>query len=503
MFLFLLCLLFLSFGSAEAATWTVTRTLDDGSTGTLSHAVTHAAAGDSIVFAGNVTTVDLTSTLYLKKALTISGPATIRQTGANERVLYVTADCTFNYLTITGGNFVPGTQEGNYWNGAGIYNYANLTMNNCTVTGNTVGGGVYNVKNLTMTGCTISNNTCAGSRHAGGINNEAKSSSAPVLTMYNCVVEGNSNPDTYGGGVFNGEKLFMYGCTVRSNSSRGSGGGIYLNLFSETTLAQGCVVTGNSPDQICGPGQYGSLSIDGSCTVGNTAGNKAVALSGFAQGSDPELRKTTGEPDVVAAEGALNDSGSGLFTSVKNTLHIDLGASGEVVAGLASMSATLYNAFTYENVQLADASGEGELVIEFTASWPERVRYYAAFAEYEGAAAGTLAVKGYVVAERGVQFETKPGQPLPDGVTAPDFYEEGEGLMTWRNVVTDNGPYDHNREDGVVTFRVCSIRAEAVQQQGGGGGGGCSVGVGSAWTAALLLFVPLVVNGCGKRRRRS
>ena len=112
-------------------------------------------------------------------------------------------------------------------------------MNNCTVTGNTVGGGVYNVKNLTMTGCTISNNTCAGSRHAGGINNEAKSSSAPVLTMYNCVVEGNSNPDTYGGGIFNGEKLFMYGCTVRNNSSRGSGGGICLNLFSETTLARG------------------------------------------------------------------------------------------------------------------------------------------------------------------------------------------------------------------------------------------------------------------------
>ena len=133
----------------------------------------------------------------------------------------------------------------------------------------------------------------------------------------------------------------------------------------------------------------------------------------------------------------------------------------------------------------------------------KEVRYYAAFAEYEGAAAGTLAVKGYAVAERGVQFETKPGQPLPDGVTPPDFYEEGEGLMTWRNVVTDNGPYDHNREDGVVTFRVCSIRAEAVQQQGGGGGGGCSVGGGSAWTAALLLFLPLVVNGCGKRRRRS
>ncbi len=498
----LLCLLFLSFGNADAATWTVTKGIDDGSAGTLRHAVTNAAAGDAIVFDSSATTVELADYIFLNKALTINGPVTLRQTGSNKRVLYVTGDCTLNYLTITGGNFVPGTQEGNYWNGAGIYNYANLTMNHCTVTGNTVGGGVYNVKNLTMTGCTISNNTCAGSRHAGGINNEASGYSEPVLTMYACVVEGNSNPDTYGGGVFNGEKLFMYGCTVRNNSSRGLGGGIYLNSFSETTLAQGCVVIGNSPDQICGPGQYGSVSIDASCTVGDTAGNKAVALSGFATGSAPEPRKTTGEPDVAVVEDALKDSGSGLFTLVRDSLNVDLGASGEISAELSSMDATLYDAFAYEDVRLEDASGKGELVIEFTASWPKNVRYYAMFAEYGSAPARALSVKGYVVPERGVRFEVKPGQALPDGMTPPPFYEEGEGLMTWRNVVADNGPYDHNREKGVVTFRVCSVRAGAVQQQGGGGGG-CSVGVGNAWTAALLLFVPFVVNRCGKRRRSA
>ena len=486
----------LSFGSAEAATWTVTKGTDDGSAGTLRHAVTNAAAGDTIVFGSSATTVELKTTLSLDKALTVTGPATIRQTGANERVLYVTADCTLNYLTITGGNFVPGTHQGNYWNGAGIFNYANLTMNHCTVTGNTVGAGVHNVKNLTMTGCTISNNTCAGSRHAGGINNEASAYSAPVLTMYACVVEGNSNPDTYGGGIFNGEKLFMYGCTVRNNSSRGSGGGIYLNIFSETTLAQGCVVSGNSPDQIVGPGQYGTLSVDSSCTIGNSAGSKSVALSGFAPGSAPEPRKTSGEADVAEVERALRDAGSELFSLVKNSLNVDLNVSGEVAASLSGMNATLYNAFAYENVRLADASGEGELVIEFTASWPEKVRYYAAFAEYEGAA-GTLAVKGYVIPERGVRFEIRPGQPLPGGVVPPDFYEEGEGLMTWRNVVADNGPYDHNREVGVVTFRVCSVRAEAVQQQAGGGG--CATAGGANVWAALLLFVPFVALSRGRR----
>ena len=68
-----------------------------------------------------------------------------------------------------------------------------------------------------------------------------------------------------------------------------------------------------------------------------------------------------------------------------------------------------------------------------------------------------------------MQFEIKPGQALPDGMTSPDFYEKGEGLMTWRNVVADNGPYDPNSAEGAVTFRVCFVRAEALQRQGGGG----------------------------------
>ncbi len=88
-----------------------------------------------------------------------------------------------------------------------------------------------------------------------------------------------------------------------------------------------------------------------------------------------------------------------------------------------------------------------------------------------------------------MQFEIKPGQPLPDGVTPPDFYEDGEGLMTWRNVVEDNGLYDHNRQVGVVSFRVASIRAEA--QTAPSGGSGCSTGGVSSF--ALLLGVPLLL----------
>jgi hypothetical protein len=490
----MIALLFFSAGTGIAATWTVTSGADDGSSGTLRSVVTNAAAGDTIVFSSSVSTVELTSYLFLNKALTISGtsgkPVTIRQTGANERVLYVTGDCTLNYLTIRGGNFVPGTQQGNYWNGAGIFNYANLTMNHCTVTENSVGAGVFNAKNLTMTGCTISNNTCTGSRHAGGINNEASAYSSPVLTMYACVVEGNSNPDTYGGGIFNGEQLFMYGCTVRNNSSKGSGGGMYLNLFSETTLAQGCVVTGNSPDQIVGPGSYGFLKVDGTCTIGTAPGSASVSLSGFAGETPPSPRRTVGEPDVEAVERDLNDPESELFGLVKNVLSADLGDLPR------EMSATLYNAFTYENIPLTDASGEGKLEIEFTASWPEYVRYYAAFAQPAESGSGALLEPGaYAIPERGIQFEIKPGQDLPEGVTPPDFYEEGEGLMTWRNVVEDNGPFDLNNDVGVVTFRVASIRAEA--EIPARGSSGCNAG-GDAAPFALLLGLPLLKGSRNK-----
>ena len=101
---------------------------------------------------------------------------------------------------------------------------------------------------------------------------------------------------------------------------------------------------------------------------------------------------------------------------------------------------------------------------------------------------------GYEIPERGVQFEIKAGQSLPDGVTPPDFYVPGEGLMTWRNVVTDGGLYDLNPTAGVVTFRVCSVRAaEATGDTGSGGG--CDAGAGAAGAPlALLLGIPLAMT---------
>ena len=121
--------------------------------------------------------------------------------------------------------------------------------------------------------------------------------------------------------------------------------------------------------------------------------------------------------------------------------------------------------------------------MEYTASWPENVRSYALFVRADNS--------GYELAGRGVQFEIKAGQSLPDGVTPPDFYVPGEGLMTWKNIVADNGSYDLNPGVGAVTIRVCSVRAaEVVGDKGSGGGCDAAAGAGFA-PLALLLVAPL------------
>ena len=488
-----LVVLLLAAGASSAANLMVTSEKDDGYPGTLRHVISVAAAGDRIIFLSSVQTVTLTGDqLFINKSLTIEGPSsgtvTIRQSAPGKRVFYLTPSvvCTFRSLTITGGNL--GSESSAL--GAGVRNYGTLTMERCIVTGNTGGGGIINQNILTMTRCVVSDNAANGSGKAGGISNTDYGYNSPVLTMTECIVENNVCSGGNAGGIYNGVKgtLSMNNCKVKNNAHSALGGGLYLGYSTTTSLTNGCVVSGNTPDNICAG--YGvTYTTDGTCTIGNASGTSATALSGFAEEASPSPRKTAGEPDVVAVERDLRSPSSELFVTVKNLLTSDLG-------GLpGGVSAALYNAFAYEDVPLADTSGEGELVIEFTASWPEHVRYYAALAEYEDAAAGVRAVKGYVVPERSIQFEIKPGQPLPDGATPPDFYEDGEGLMTWRNVIADNGPFDHNRETGVVTFRVASVRAEA--QTAPTGGSGCSA-VGAS-PFALLPALPLVFL----RKKRS
>ncbi len=489
--------------TAGAITWSVTVDAPYYTTpGTLCHAIENASDGDIIDI--KISSITLMSPINIEKSITLYGhPTTIYQEGL-VRVLSVNnyseskITCIFHDITIHNQNGSGASIH------PGVRNYENLTMYNCTVRNCAGGGGIYNSGALIMDACAVNNNTISQKNNYGYEANAAgiDNSSSGILTMYNCIVKGNQNLDnpSWGGGVANHGILLMYGCTVQNNKSISSGGGLLAFSSSHTILAEGCVIQDNSPDQITAS-ENSSLVDDGSNTIGTSPGTSSVALAGMAPGPSPEPRSTAGESDVTAAEEDLNNSDSTLFGEIKEALSGDLqGISGSLSASLEGMDTTLYNAFAYENVPLEDTSGSGELEIEFTASWPRYVRYYAAFALAEADAGNvekTLVPGSYVLPERGIQFEIQPGQDLPDGATPPDFYETGEGLRTWRNTVRDNGSFDLNPEAGVVTFRVCSVRAETeAPASGGGGSGGCHTGAGAAsgFSLLLLLGLPLGIN---------
>ena len=446
-------LLFFGAPQAQAAVWTVTNGGDTYSEGTLRHALASCGKGDEIKFASGVTVVTLTDLLSVwpDTGVTITGPVTITQTNTIVGVIsvYSGATCTIRSVTIQGGR----TQQ----SGGGVWNFGTLTMENCTVQNNTAwmrGGGVMNncgsLGSMTLKNCTITGNTVTGTTYNGGDSGA-------------------------GGGVHNESGVLkMIGCTVtnnRASSQYGVGGGIRSTSLGKTSLSA-CTVKSNTPDNISG-----EYSSDGTNTIGNSPNKSATAFSGFAGETAPEPRSIIDDVDVAEVKRKLTDSGSDLFAAVSRALSSDLGRTPDgTSATLAGLTTSLYYANTFENVGVESR----DLVVEYTASWPENARYYALFARADES--------GYELAERGIQFEIKAGQSLPDGSTPPDFYEEGEGLMTWRNVVTDGGAYDLNPAPGLVTFRVCSIRAEA--QMASSGGSGCSAATASPFV--LLPAIPLI-----------
>jgi hypothetical protein len=467
----------------------VTKSEDSETTeGTLRYWVKNALQADIIAFSGAGTTVNLTSTLTLNKGLVLAGPATITQTGSG-CVFSIPSGTSIGMskLTIASGK---GTSYG-----GGVTNAGTLTMNGCTVRNSSSsgsGGGVWNEGTLTMKDCTIENNDCMYA--GGGVGNNH------TLTMENCTVSGNTskfmthdgggistwgtatikkctitgNTADYGGGVQNRGTMNMYSSTVTGNTARKSGGGMYVCVG---TKLFGVTVKNNTPDQM-----WGAYSADKYCTIGTAPNHSATAFAGYSGETEPEPRSIAGDDDVAEVKSELADSGSDLFAALAELFTEDLGRTP------AGTGMALYYANTFENVAIESQ----DLVVEYTASWPESVRYYSLFCKADGS--------GYENPGRGVQFEIKAGQSLPDGVTPPDFYVPGEGLMTWRNVITDNGSYDLNPTAGMVTFRVCSVRtAEATGDKGSGGGCNAAAGTGFA-PLALLFGLPLAALARRKDR---
>ena len=156
------------------------------------------------------------------------------------------------------------------------------------------------------------------------------------------------NAANRGGGIYNDGTVATSWCTVTSNQALESSAGGGIESYGSVALAENSAVTGNTPLEI-----LGNYTSDGSCTIGNAPGRSSVALAGMASGTSPQPRSTAGASDVTAAERDLGNAESTLYREIQAALSEDLhGITGSLSASLERMNATLYNAFTYENVPL-------------------------------------------------------------------------------------------------------------------------------------------------------
>jgi hypothetical protein len=197
------------------------------------------------------------------------------------------ATTTITGLTITGGK--PGGYEG-----GGVRNQGDLTLDGVVVEDNTAGtGGGIDSRgdDLTLDGVTVEGNT---SDHSGGIYSENG-----ALNITDSTVSGNSSGEYVGGvthysgpanitnSTISGNKAALFGggllaasasinvrnSTIASNESGGLGGGILTAGPGSAVLVKNTIVAGNSIVNCGDLGQFGgiifsqgnNISSDGSC----------------------------------------------------------------------------------------------------------------------------------------------------------------------------------------------------------------------------------------------
>jgi hypothetical protein len=293
------------------STITVT-SADDGfvfGKSTLRSAIDAAHPGDTINFAPSLDG----QTIYLSPnqgGLSITKPLTIEGPGAGllaisgyiskSRVFDVgfnsvtSMQATLSGLTIENGSSISGASvDPNPGAGGGIYNTADLTVNDCTITNNMAsgsnivggGGGINNQGVLTVNNSTLSGNQ---SQFGGGIFNDG------TLTLSGCTLSGNSARGPYNGapadgggiynirvGIYNPGTATLTNCTF-SNNSAGAGGGGFIGLGSTATLTN-CTFSNNIANTYYSLHVGGALYVSGSATLTNCtlANNRALGGGGL------------------------------------------------------------------------------------------------------------------------------------------------------------------------------------------------------------------------------
>jgi CSLREA domain-containing protein len=223
--------------------------------------------------------------------------------------------------------------------GGGIYNNGDNTVllimstvadNGCAYSG----GGIYNhssVATIRLIRSTVNDND-AGMGDGGGIYNSG------TLTLDNCTVSGNTSGQS-GGGIYTaGTLLSLHRTTVAKNSaetdtgSGGDGGGIYVSSGAAT--AMNTIIGDNSDWDAQAPDCKGTLNSAGYNLVEDTTGCIFTPMTGDVTGSDPNLGALgdnggptwthalqTGSPAIEHIPGGINDCQAGVSTDQRGYLR--------------------------------------------------------------------------------------------------------------------------------------------------------------------------------------
>lgn len=319
----IISLLLASANQIFAATLTVTDNSDTNDAVcnaqcSLREAVQAASAGDTIIFARDLrgSTIELESTLQIRKRLTIDGPNKRRITikGNNTfRVFHIDLEGIGRIATLEGLIIRDGYAAND--DGGGIYvgsNVATMFITNCAVLNNTAlhGGGIYmrGTGTLYLIGSTIAGNTAIGDNGAGGIDVFRS-----VTRINSSTISGNRSTSTIDGTggirLYESQSWLINSSTIADNASNGgstlSAGGLSAIRGSAPGPIWNSILARNTG---INPDYYGVSSGARNSLIGITD-----ARSGFINGVDGSIVGSIDAP-VDPQIGSLAENGGGLPT---------------------------------------------------------------------------------------------------------------------------------------------------------------------------------------------
>jgi len=251
--------------------------------------------------------------------------------------------------------------------GAGLYNWqANMTVRNCTFTGNSGPGGSGFYANSSMNNsdflvdnCLFKNNKTTGTGSGGAMYNRSA-----IGTVKNCTFE--TNNGTYGGAIANyspGTLMKYDSCLFKSNKAAQGGGAMHTG-FTASISVNHCTFQENTARVGAALGLQNdttSLLVENSYFAANNAEIIGGAIAGYTAGVNINIRNTTFDSNSADTGGAIHISEDSLDMSVltvNNTIFAEnLAFTQAAGVNVLKANANFTNCLFHGNLNLGAGAG--------------------------------------------------------------------------------------------------------------------------------------------------